>query len=114
MSATALYKALLEANVPEAAAEKAVEELDSALAAAAKAEFAKLQAAAEKPVAQSGELVTKADLKATKSDLKAIIAELVTKSDLKAGIAELKVRMLKWVFAAVGVLIAAMGVVKIL
>ncbi len=51
MSANALYKALIEAKVPEGVAEQAVDELDSDIETAAMGVFALLQAASEKPVA---------------------------------------------------------------
>ncbi len=76
MSATALYKALIEAKVSEETAEKAVEDL----------EFAR-------------DVATKADLQAGLAQLRAEIAQLESRIDRRF-------------LAAVGVLIAAMGVVK--
>ncbi len=76
MSATTLYKALIEAKVSEETAEKAVEDL----------EFAR-------------DVATKADLQAGLAQLRAEIAQLESRIDRRF-------------LAAVGVLIAAMGVVK--
>ncbi len=87
MSATALYKALIEANVSEVTAERAVEGL-----------------------AVARDVATKTDLAGLKIELKTDITELKTDiAELKVGITELEVRLIKWNVAAAGLIIAAMG-----
>ncbi len=115
MSATALYRALLEAKVSEETAEKAVEGLVSANEAATKTEIAELRASAneaatktevvelrafvDKTATQTDEAATKADLAELRAATKADLAELraatkadlkATKVDLEAGLAELR------------------------
>ncbi len=92
MSTTALYKALIHANVPEELAEKAVESLPHANDMLARADLK--------------DFATKTDLAATKADLKADLKNFATKADLKAGLAETEVRLIKWM---VGVTIGIVG-----
>ncbi len=102
MSTTALYKALIHANVPEELAEKAVESLPHANEMPTKADLAELKA-------ELKQCATKDDLKhfATKAD----IAE--TKAELKANLAETEVRLIKWMaglmIGIVGAMIALFG-----
>ncbi len=121
MSATALYKALIEAKVPEGVAEKAVDELDSAIETAAKAEFAKLQAAAEKAAAEkpvegsasTREVATKEDIREVKEDVRKVAKKVgeVEKevAKLRTEIVQSEVRSLRWQLAIAGVIIAAIG-----
>ncbi len=118
MSTTALYKALIHANVPEELAEKAVESLPHASEMLTKADLR--------------DFATKADLKdfATKADLaeiKAALKDFATKADLKdfatkadlnhfatkADLAETEVRLIKWMawlmIGIVGAMIALFG-----
>ncbi len=91
MRITALYKALLEANVSETSAEKAVEGLISAGEAATKADMAKVETGLKGT--------------ATKADLAKLEAKL------EMALAELKADMLRWNIIIAGVIIAAMGLI---
>ncbi len=87
MSATALYKALIEANVSDETAEKAVEDLPVARDAATKSDVANVRA----------------DIAEGRADTAKVRTE----------VAQLEVRMVKWQVAIhgafAGLIIAAMG-----
>ena len=112
MTATFLHKALLEANVSETTAERAVEELE---------------------LVRSNEMATKHDLAELKTELKTDIARLEPRMDAmakdltqlktdiarleprmdamvtKEKLAQLEIRMLRWGTAFAGIIIAAIG-----
>ena len=78
---------------------------------AAKADMAKLETKLESDTAG---MATKLDIAELKSELKTDIAELRSElktdiAELKTGIAELKAQAAIWLFAAAGLIIAAVG-----
>ncbi len=91
MSATALYKALLDAGTDEELAERAAEVLPPIGELATKADVSELKADVSELKTDIVRLETRLDETATKTELAELRTELKTDiAELKTGIAELK------------------------
>ena len=91
MSATALYKALLDAGTNEELAERAAEVLPPIGELATKADVSELKTDIVRLETRLDETATKTELAELRTELKTDIAELKTDiAELKTGIAELK------------------------
>ncbi len=126
MSATTLYKALIEAKVSEETAEKAVEYLPVARDVATKSDIAEVRADIAGGRADTAEVRTevaegradtaevRAELKTDVAGVRNEVAEVRTEmAKLRTEMAQLEVRMVKWQVATngayAGLIIAAMG-----
>ena len=103
MSEIALYNTLRKIpEVSEVEAKEAVADVANSKEVATKADIAELKAATKADIAKIDKTIT--ELKAaTKADIAGL------KAETKADIAELETKLTKQIYAAVGVIIAAVG-----
>ncbi len=126
MSATALYKALRYANVPEDVAEKAVESVPIAQDVATKSDIANVRAdiaegRADIAESRADTAVVRTEVAEGRTDTANVRTEVANvrkeiadvRTELKTAIAQLEVRMVKWNIALhiafAGSIVGAMG-----